>query len=79
MTNRFVPKLLPTGCAVADADAMPADIIQEMRDLGLFGLSIAERVPLVVAPNEHNARYLATKAARMGHDYQDAEGDRSET
>jgi 3,4-dihydroxy 2-butanone 4-phosphate synthase/GTP cyclohydrolase II len=34
-----------------------------------YGLSIAERVPLVVAPNEHNAHYLATKAARMGHDY----------
>jgi 3,4-dihydroxy 2-butanone 4-phosphate synthase/GTP cyclohydrolase II len=34
-----------------------------------YGLSIAERVPLVVAPNEHNERYLATKAERMGHDY----------
>ena len=33
-----------------------------------YGLSIAERVPLVVEPNEHNERYLATKAARMGHD-----------
>ena len=34
-----------------------------------YGLSIAERVPLVITPNEHNARYLATKEARMGHDY----------
>lgn len=34
-----------------------------------YGLSIAERVPLTVAPNEHNARYLATKAERMGHEY----------
>jgi len=33
-----------------------------------YGLSIAERVPLVVEPNAHNARYLATKAERMGHD-----------
>ena len=33
-----------------------------------YGLSIAERVPLVVEPNAHNARYLATKAQRMGHD-----------
>lgn len=40
-----------------------------------YGLSIAERVPLVVAPNEHNARYLATKAARMGHEYPDANHD----
>jgi 3,4-dihydroxy 2-butanone 4-phosphate synthase/GTP cyclohydrolase II len=40
-----------------------------------YGLSIAERVPLVVAPNEHNARYLATKASRMGHEYPDANHD----
>jgi 3,4-dihydroxy 2-butanone 4-phosphate synthase/GTP cyclohydrolase II len=33
-----------------------------------YGLSIAERVPLVITPNEHNARYLATKVERMGHD-----------
>jgi 3,4-dihydroxy 2-butanone 4-phosphate synthase/GTP cyclohydrolase II len=38
-----------------------------------YGLSIAERVPLVVTPNEHNARYLATKADRMGHDYDDSQ------
>ena len=44
-----------------------------------YGLSIAERVPLVVAPNAHNARYLATKAARMGHDYRDGAGDGSGT
>ncbi|MGA0009475.1 MAG: GTP cyclohydrolase II [Candidatus Nanopelagicales bacterium] len=37
-----------------------------------YGLSIAERVPLVIVPNEHNARYLATKAERMGHEYRDA-------
>ena len=33
-----------------------------------YGLSIAERVPLVIEPNIHNARYLATKAERMGHE-----------
>jgi len=32
-----------------------------------YGLSISERVPLVIEPNIHNARYLATKAERMGH------------
>jgi 3,4-dihydroxy 2-butanone 4-phosphate synthase / GTP cyclohydrolase II len=36
--------------------------------LGGFGLSVTERVPLSVAPNERNAAYLATKAARFGHD-----------
>lgn len=34
-----------------------------------YGLSIVERVPLVVQPNDHNATYLQTKADRMGHDY----------
>lgn len=33
-----------------------------------YGLSMAERVPLVIEPNAHNAHYLATKAARLGHD-----------
>lgn len=33
-----------------------------------YGLSIAERVPLVIEPNVHNQRYLATKATRMGHE-----------
>lgn len=37
-----------------------------------YGLSIAERVPLVIEPNVHNARYLATKAERMGHDLGEA-------
>lgn len=32
-----------------------------------YGLTILERVPLEVAPNLHNLRYLQTKAARMGH------------
>lgn len=34
-----------------------------------YGLTIKERIPLVVAPNEQNRRYLETKAARMGHVY----------
>lgn len=35
-----------------------------------YGLTIRKRVPLVVAPNEQNRRYLETKAARMGHVYE---------
>jgi 3,4-dihydroxy 2-butanone 4-phosphate synthase/GTP cyclohydrolase II len=34
---------------------------------GGYGLEIAERVPLEVAPNAVNARYLRTKRDRMGH------------
>lgn len=41
--RRFVDdRLIPREAEVADADAMPADIIDEMRGMGLFGLSIAE-------------------------------------
>ncbi len=32
-----------------------------------YGLSIEDRVPIVVAPNPHNAKYLKTKVERMGH------------
>ncbi|HUX16274.1 MAG TPA: bifunctional 3,4-dihydroxy-2-butanone-4-phosphate synthase/GTP cyclohydrolase II, partial [Phycisphaerae bacterium] len=32
-----------------------------------YSLKIVERVPLVVEPNELNARYLDTKRRKMGH------------
>jgi 3,4-dihydroxy 2-butanone 4-phosphate synthase/GTP cyclohydrolase II len=32
-----------------------------------YGLQIVERVPLVVEPNERNARYLDTKRRKLGH------------
>ncbi len=32
-----------------------------------YGLEIKERVPLLIEPNKHNARYLNTKKEKMGH------------
>ena len=41
--RRFVAeRLRPLEAAVEEADAIPAEIVREMRDMGLFGLSIAE-------------------------------------
>ena len=33
-----------------------------------YGLEIVEQVPLIVEPTKHNERYLATKAAKLGHE-----------
>ncbi|HRO14787.1 MAG TPA: acyl-CoA dehydrogenase family protein [Paracoccus sp. (in: a-proteobacteria)] len=41
--RRFVDdKLIPREAEVAETDAMPDDVVQGMRDMGLFGLSIPE-------------------------------------
>jgi 3,4-dihydroxy 2-butanone 4-phosphate synthase/GTP cyclohydrolase II len=37
-----------------------------------FGIVITERVPLTITPNPHNERYLAAKAALMGHEYEES-------
>ena len=33
-----------------------------------YGVKVSERIPVHIAPTEHNLRYLTTKAERMGHD-----------
>jgi 3,4-dihydroxy 2-butanone 4-phosphate synthase / GTP cyclohydrolase II len=33
-----------------------------------FGVTVTERVPLEVAPNDHNLAYLTTKQRKMGHE-----------
>lgn len=40
---------------------------QKRAGLEGYGLSIEEIVPIVIAPNEHNKKYLETKEKRMGH------------
>ena len=32
-----------------------------------YGIEIVQRVPIIVPPNEHDAKYLSTKKERMGH------------
>ncbi|MGD9116101.1 MAG: bifunctional 3,4-dihydroxy-2-butanone-4-phosphate synthase/GTP cyclohydrolase II [Dehalococcoidia bacterium] len=32
-----------------------------------YGLKVVEKVPIIIAPNPHNRRYLVTKQKKMGH------------
>jgi 3,4-dihydroxy 2-butanone 4-phosphate synthase/GTP cyclohydrolase II len=36
-----------------------------------FGLEMVERIPIIVEPNEFNARYLEVKREKMGHRFDD--------
>lgn len=38
--------------------------------LGGYGLTIVEKVPLLIAPNKNNVNYLDTKRRRLGHDFE---------
>ncbi|MEN9934502.1 MAG: hypothetical protein RLZZ387_1081 [Chloroflexota bacterium] len=40
---------------------------EKIAALTSLGLEVAERIPLMAHPTSHNARYLVTKRARMGH------------
>lgn len=39
----------------------------KVRGLEEYGLTVAERVPLVIHPNKENERYLRTKQSKLGH------------
>lgn len=41
----------------------------KVKALERLGVSVVERVPLLAGWNVHNARYLATKATRLGHQF----------
>jgi GTP cyclohydrolase II len=40
---------------------------EKVRGLRANGVRVAERTPLIIEPNGHNAEYLATKERRAGH------------
>jgi GTP cyclohydrolase II len=39
----------------------------KVKDLTQYGIDVADRIPHVIPPNEHNRFYLETKAKRSGH------------
>ncbi len=40
---------------------------EKVKALARHGIEIVERLPLIIAANDHNRRYLETKAAKSGH------------
>ena len=40
---------------------------QKVTQLSALGVNVDERVPIVIAPNEHNESYLGIKALKLGH------------
>ena len=33
-----------------------------------YGIEVVDTVPIEIAPNEHNTKYLHTKRDKLGHD-----------
>ena len=57
--ERFVrERLVPAEAWVAEHDEIPADIVQEMRDMGLFGMTIPESYGGLELTMEEEARVL---------------------
>jgi acyl-CoA dehydrogenase len=57
--NRFVrERLVPAEQQVADTDEIPEDIVQDMRELGLFGMTIPERFGGLELTMEEECRVL---------------------
>ena len=43
----------------------------KVQALNKLGIEIVERLPIETGQNDHNARYLATKAGKLGHMFSD--------
>src|SRR3990167_8695648 len=57
--GRFVrERLVPAENTVAETDEIPADIVQEMRDLGLFGMTVPEEFGGLGLTMEEEVRVL---------------------
>ena len=44
----------------------------KVQALTKLGIKIEERLPIETGHNDHNARYLATKAGKLGHLFGDS-------
>ena len=40
---------------------------QKIEEMKKHGITVVERIPLIMKPNEHNKRYLETKKEKMEH------------
>ena len=48
-------RLVPLEHQVADEDRIPPEVVQEMREMGLFGLTVPAGTLVRLAPREHVA------------------------
>jgi len=44
---------------------------KKVNRLEVYGIDVVEQLPIEIAPNQHNAYYLKTKKAKMGHQLKD--------
>ena len=45
---------------------------QKRAGLEGYGLSIVERVPLIIEPTKHNVQYLKAKEKKLGHIFEES-------
>src|SRR5437867_3733185 len=48
-------------------DSCYANNPDKLKDLQLHGIKVAERIPVVMPPNQFNKFYLETKRKKLGH------------
>jgi len=44
---------------------------KKVNRLEVYGINVVEQIPIEIAPNAHNRKYLSTKKAKMGHKLRD--------
>ena len=72
LAKQNLKSLLPLRRYVRDHKPKnPGAELGQLGALGALGVTVTGRVPVIVPPNQHSARYLEAKRQRMEHDLPD--------